>query len=171
MTDRLNAEGHDESQYLPKNVPIVNAFRERRGGVRYEGTAIKAVEWLPDILFDREDEREKPYNDTCVSVYGYHINTLHSLGMRATNNILFDPVFAVTQLPAVDTYAAIIHGLAKPESIVLLWTVCTERNHGNIGLARSFIGTIRHAIENAQSIIDALTEKRKRTLEQTNQEK
>jgi hypothetical protein len=170
--NRLNADGHDESQYLPKvldkitgkivSLPPVNAFRERQGGVRYEGTSIKAMQWLPDILFDRENERERPYNDTCVSFYGYYVQTGQALGVSDVRNILFDRLEEGTQLPPVDTFAAIMRGLVKPESHMLLWVVCDDRNRGNLRLANHLIGTIRHAVEHAQEIIDALTAKRRK---------
>jgi len=167
----LNAEGHDESQYLPKvfnkatgkmeNMPVVNAYRERQGGVRYEGEAIKALQWMPDIIFDRENEKERPYNDTCVSFYTYHVQANQSLGISDIKNILFDKAQDVSSLPPIDTYSAILRGLVKPESNMLLWVVCNERNKGNVALARHLIGTIRHAIENAQIIIDNLAKNRK----------
>ncbi len=113
MRERLNAEGHDESQYLPCDVPIVNAFRERKGGVKYEGTAIKAMQWMPDILFDRENEKEKAYNDTCVSVYGYYVMAAQTLGISDVRNILFDWIEDAVQLPPVDTFRAIMTGLVK----------------------------------------------------------
>lgn len=171
MREHLNAEGHDENQYLPKflnkatgkmeDMPPVNAFRERQGGVKYEGKAIKAVRWMPDILFDRENKREKPYNDTCVSFYGYYVQAGQALGISDIRNILFDRVEEGTQLPPADTFSAIMHGLCKAESHMLLWVICDDRNRGNIPLAKHLIGTIRHAIENTQKIINDLTKKRK----------
>lgn len=171
MRERLNSEGHDESQYIkpllnPKTgkmemPPIVNPFRERQGSVRYEGTAIKAIQWLPDILFDRDNEMEKPYNDICVSFYGYYIQAGQTLGISDIRNILFDPIDDISELPPTDTFRAIMTGLRLPESNMLLWVICDDRNHGNVHLARHLIGTIRHAIENTKNIIDELTQKRR----------
>lgn len=166
MRLRLNADGHDESQYLPRDVPIVNAFREKRGGVRYEGTAVKAIQWMPDILFDRDNEKEKPYNDTCVSFFGYYVMAGQALGISDIRNILFDRIEEGTQLPPVDTFSAIMLGLAKPESNMLLWVVNDDRNRGNVALGRHLIGTIRHAVENMQNILDTLAQKRR--LEKSN---
>lgn len=168
----LNADGHDESQWLPRkwtnpktgkeeDYPVINAHRVSKGDIRYDGVAIKARQWLPDILFDRSDERQKPYNDTCVSFFGYYVSAMQALGISDIRNILFDVVEQAERLPPVDTYSAILRGIPKPESNALLWVVLDERNRGNIALAHKMLGTIRHAIDNTAKVIDKLVEVRK----------
>lgn len=159
MRDRLNAEGHDESQYLPNGMPPVNAFREQHGNVQWEGLSIRALTWMPDILFVRRSI-EKVHLDTCVSFYGAVVETRKVLKIGDIRGILFDKPDELTT-PKVDVFFNIVHGLCKPEANMLLWLVCDEYNRGNISLAHKLIGTIKHGIENAQKIIDNLRERAK----------
>lgn len=155
MLNRLNADGHDESQYLPRGTPPVNAFRERKGGVVLQGTAIKALAWFPDILFNRRII-EKEHLDTCVSFFKALVETQRELGIGDIRGILADRSEDGEQKHR-DTFFAVMHALRKPEANMLLWTICDDRNRGNIPLACHLIGTIKHALENTQIIIDNLS--------------
>lgn len=149
---RLNGEGHDESQYLPRGTPPVNPFRERQGGVRWEGTSCKALSWFPDRLYHLQII-EKHHLDTAISFITAMINTQKVLGIGDIRGILHDKPEELNS-PKGDVFYAILNRLCKPESNMLLWLVCDDRNRGNTSLARHLIGTIKHALENTQKIID-----------------
>lgn len=155
---RLNAEGHDESQYLPRDCPPVNAFRERQGGVIYEGTAIKALSWLPDILFDKQ-RITKPHLDTSNSFFRILVNAKRTLGICDLRGTLFEK-FPNGISSDTDAFLEIIRGISRPESNILIWLVWDDYNRKNVPLALHVMGTIHHALENAQNVIDMIAKKR-----------
>lgn len=152
---RLNAEGHDESQYLPRGIPPVNPFRAQHKGVRWEGTSIKAMNWLPDLMLDREF-LTKDHQTTCLSFYSAVISTRKLLGITDLRGYLADSQMG-DALPK-DIFFAICNGLKKWKSNLCLWVVCNEYNMGNIELAYKIRGNIQESLEDAQKIIDNLRE-------------
>jgi hypothetical protein len=152
--NRLNSEGHDESQYLPLGTPPVNAFRAQHGTVKWEGTSCKAISWMPDKLYDLKII-DKHHLDTASSFLTAKIHTQKVLGIADIRGILHDKPDALSA-PRGDVFFALLKQLCKPELNMLLWVTCDDRNHGNIPLACQLIGTIKHALENAQKIIDNL---------------
>lgn len=170
--NRLNADGHDESQYLPKvfdpvtgkmiPTPPVNAFRAQHGNVVYEGDLIRQLEWLPDILYAHA-VIDKCHLDTALSFYTAYIETMKALKIGDIKGILNDKTDELST-PKGDIFFAVMHGLCKPEANMMLWLVCDDRNRKNTLLARHLIGTIKHALENSQIIIDNLKKKNNNTL-------
>lgn len=152
--NRLNHEGHDASQYLPRGVPPVNAYRATKGDIVREGESIKAISWMPDRLYVA-DRLSKEEVNTCTMFYSILIATRRVLGICDLRGILTDKTMEnPTKSLEVDYFMEIMNGLPRPEGNMLLWVVCDEYNHGNLELACMLLGTIQHAIENTKNIID-----------------
>lgn len=159
MMRRLNAEGHDETQYLPRGTPPVNPFRERQGGVKWEGTGVKALTWMPDIMNDTLDEegRELLTRDqlhTCESFFRAVVATGNELKIDRLKIYMGDSV--EDEKKAKDIFYAIMTRLLPYQSNLMLWVVCDDRNRGNIALAKHLKSSIQNAVDCAQKVISAL---------------
>ena len=150
--NRLNSEGHDESQYLPKGTPPVNAFRAQHGNVKWEGESIKAMSWMPDILFDKEIISKK-HLDTSNNFFRIVVQAKRTLGICDLRGGLFDKHETGAAFEA-DLFLEIWRSIPKSEFNMLLWFVWDDYNRGNVALAIHLRGTIQHGLENAQKIID-----------------
>lgn len=160
MRFRLNAEGHDESEYLPPGTPSVNAYRAAHGKLEWVEKTLHAKTWMPDKLFElRKIEQE--HLDTALCCFLCLMQTLQTLGLGEVKGILVDAPLIITQREAIDTFHALMRELPKPESNMMLWVIRDDRNRGNTRLACHLIGTIKHALENARNIIDKLQEGRR----------
>jgi hypothetical protein len=163
----LNAEGIDESQFLPKefnkktgkyeSIPPVNAFRAKHGNIKWAGESIKDASWLPEILFNADTE-EKGYIDTSNSFFRILVHAKRTLGICDLRGSLFEnhPYGITTE---TDMFLEIIRNVVKPEVTVSIWLVWNEYNRGNLPLAQKLIGTIKHGLENIQSCIDNCNKK------------
>lgn len=162
----------DKTQFLPDKelnvktgemvpVPRVNAFRAKQGNVRYEGQAIKALTWMPDIMLDRE-WINGDHMHTCGIFYRAVVATRKALGIGDLRAYLAEsrPDGAGA---ACDVFFAVLSQLPKAQSNMCLWVVCDEYNRGNFMLAYNLRGTIQAALENAQIIIDREKEKAENT--------
>lgn len=167
--NRLNSEGHDESQYLPKkwfnpktekeeSYPVVNPFRAQHGKVRLEGEEIKALTWLPDILHDTygEDGKEllsRDYLQICETIFRIVMSARNALGISDLRSFLGAEQLN-QHLSARDPFFALLSKLLPYQSNMVLWIVCDEYNRGNIDLARKLIETIRNSLDLAKKVID-----------------
>jgi hypothetical protein len=151
---RLNSEGHDESQYLPKGIPPINPFRAQHGNLQWEGEAIKDVSWLPEKLYVIE-KITKPHLDSASSFQRALIMAERTLGISDIRGALFDK-HADGQNSDTDMFLEFVRKLAKPEISTLTWFVFDKYNHGNINLALHLIGTIQHGLENVQKVIQGI---------------
>lgn len=164
MPQQLNSEGHDESQYLPKkwlnprtgkeeDYPVVNPWRAGKGDIkRNEDDKLESMTWLPDVLFERKHIQQQHLN-TAKSFFRILVQAKKALGICDLRGQLFD------RYPAgisddIDMFIQINRRLVKPESNILIWLVWDDYNRGNVALAMRVIGTILHALENAQEVID-----------------
>lgn len=166
MRNRLNSEGHDESQYLPHGVPPVNAFRAAKGDIKRIGEEIRARHWMPDLLFDY-GHFEKEHVDTCLSFYAILIGARRVLGICDLLNAITDKMAMEASNAEVDSFVEIMRGLPKPEMNMLIWVVDNDRNHRNISLAFHLIGTITHAIEHTQKIIVEISDRKSKMQKST----
>ena len=130
---KLNAEGHDGSQYLPRGTPPVNAFRAQHGNVRWEGEAIKALTWLPDILFERKII-EECHLHTANSFLRVLIHAKRTLGITDLRGALFDK-FPDSMPTENDLFLEICRELPRPEANAIIWLVWDDYNRRNIALA------------------------------------
>jgi hypothetical protein len=165
----LNAEGVDESQFLPKEfnkklgkyekVPPVNAYRAKHGNIKWAGDSIKDASWLPELIFNGDTE-EKVYLDTANSFFRILVHAKRTLGICDLRGALFESYpSGISQ--DTDLFLEILRHVVKPEVTVLIWLVWNDYNHGNIALAKKLIGTIKHGLENVQRVLDD-TKKRER---------
>lgn len=166
---KLNSEGHDESQYLPKkwynprtgreeDYPIVNPFREKHGGVVTEGKSIKALTWLPDKLHLQLDtDGNQLINgdqlNTCRSFYRAVVSTRNELRIDNVRNLVGQ---SPTPGEPTDIFFAVVRGLLPYQANMCLWVVCDEYNRGNLELAQKLIVSIQNSLDLAQKIIDSL---------------
>lgn len=155
--NRLNHEGHDESQYLKKGTPPVNPFRMQHGKVKWEGEAIKALTWLPDVLQDI-GYLEKEHHDTCRSFERILIQAKRTLSICELKGALFDKAPEEIRND-VDMYLLIKNTLICSEMQIMIWLVEEENSISNIEAAASLNGKIKHAIENTQKTIDNVSKK------------
>lgn len=158
--NRLNSEGHDESQYLPKGMPPVNPFRAQHRGIKWEGQAVKALTWLPDILNamlnDSGNELlTRDHIATCTRFYSAVVSTRKTLGISDIRGYIAEPT-GKNDSRETDIFFSVVNGLLKYQSNLCLWVVCDEYNRGNIKLASHLIGSIQQSLDNAQKIIDSL---------------
>lgn len=156
--NRLNSDGHDESQYLPKGTPPVNPFRAQHEGIKWEGESIRAKTWLPDILEEQLDENAHPLLSgdqvhTCKSFLRSVVGTRNALGITDLRIYVGQPN---SEAESKDIFFSIMRGLVAYQANLCLWVVCDEYNRGNISLARKLIGSIQQSLDNAQKLIDSL---------------
>lgn len=159
MRDRLNYLGHDESQYLPRGVPPVNPWRAQHGHVKWEGEAIKALTWMPDILHATLNEEgnellTRDYVHTCESIFRIVTSTRHALGLSDLRSFIGGSISAIESTPKTDPFIALLTGLMPYQSNLCLWVVCDEYNNGNVELAKKLITSICNSLDRAQKIID-----------------
>lgn len=148
----LNSEGHDESQYLPRDTPPVNPYRAQHKGIRWEGKAIKNIIWLPEILFEKEIIT-KEHLDTASSFFRILVHAKRTLGICDIRGPLFDKAPSGVSNEC-DMFIEIHKKLPKSQTQAIIWFVWDEYNRGNHVLAYHLIGTIKHGLENAQICID-----------------
>jgi hypothetical protein len=159
--NRLNSEGHDESQYLPKGIPPVNAFRAQHNGIKWEGQAIRSLTWLPDILNATLDENGKELLNrdhiaTCTRFYSAVVSTRKTLGISDIRGYIADSKGEKNDNPS-DIFFSVVNGLLPYQSNLCLWVVCDEYNRGNFKLAQKMIQSIQQSLDNAQKIIDEIS--------------
>ncbi len=170
MRERLNAEGHDESQYLPKkwinpktgkeeDYPVVNVWRMGKGDIIInEDDKYEVPTWLPRRLF-RNGSFTKELFDTSNSFFRILVHAKRTLGITDLRNILFEKPPASGQNIQVDMFIELKRALALPEMNAIIWLVWDDYNRGNTGIAYQIIGTIKHGLENCQMVIDKFKEK------------
>lgn len=171
--NRLNADGHDESQYLPKkwinpksgkeeDYPVVNECRAKKGDIvqlETDGGLNKALTWLPDKLNHMRDDNGKEllnrdYLHICESIYKIVMSARHSLGISDLRSFIGgEAIIQVGILPS-DPFFAILSKLMPYQSNMVLWVVCDEYNRGNIALARKCISSILGSLDMAKKVID-----------------
>lgn len=161
MTTRskLNADGSDPQYYLPRGVPPVNPWRMQHGQVRWEGEAIKALTWMPDMLNNTLDVNGNPcltpdYIHTCESIFRIVTSARVALGLSDLRSFISANKTDAQSSRKTDPFFALLTGLLPYQSNLCLWVVCDEYNHGNIELAKRLIWSIRNSLDNAQKIID-----------------
>lgn len=165
---RLNADGIDESQWLPEKVynekteqwdkvPIVNAFREMKGDIVQldeDGGVHKVINWLPDAL-KSNGYIEKEHHDTCKTFERILIQAKRTLSICQLKGPLFEKPPEEIKNDA-DMYILIKNKLIRREMIIMIWLVEETKTDGNMRAANDLIGKIHHAIENSQRIIDSV---------------
>lgn len=162
MRERLNADGHDESQYTkavfnPKTCkmempPIVNAFRAQHGHIkRNSDDKLVDLTWLPAVLEDK-GIIEKVHLDTCKSFLRVLIQAKRTLGVCELKGPLYDKAPEEIRNDA-DLYLLIKHGVSKQDLLNLIWLVEEKYTQGNVWAADAIIGNLLHALEAAQQII------------------
>ena len=156
--NRLNADGHDKSQYLPRGTPPVNPFRAQHKGIEWDGESIKVKTWMPDILLKTLDEfgKEMLTRDqvhTCESMFRAITATRNSLGINDLRAFIGE---SKGDGEPKDIFFAVIHGLLPYQANLCLWVVCDEYNRGNLPLAKKLITNIQQSIDLAQILIDNL---------------
>lgn len=155
---RLNADGHDESQYLPRDTPAVNAYRAAQGGISWDGQSIKHLTWMPDKLHYKLTEEGKPYLDrdrlqTCEGLYRAVTGTRSALGISDLRIYVGEKSEGGEPK---DIFFAVLRKLLPYQSNLCLWTVCDEYNRGNLPLAMQLISSIHNALDMAADVIKAL---------------
>lgn len=170
--NRLNADGHDESQYLPRKwfnpktgkdepFPIVNATREAKGDIqRNADDKLECATWMPIILNRKITQDGKPWLDddmlhTCKRAERAILSGLSALGIPTIRNFMSGDMSTVKLTPK-DPFLMLLTGMLPVYSTALLWVICDERNRGNIPLALKIFPTIAQAIEHAKKILDDL---------------
>lgn len=164
---RLNADGIDESQWLPKvfnkhtglleRIPPVNPFRQQHGIVKWEGESIKAISWMPDLLFAKLDaDGNQLLNGdhlmTCKAFYSAVVSTRKALGISDLRGYLSDPGQGN---PATgDVFFTVMTKLLPYQANMCLWVVCDEYNRGNVALAEKLITSIQNSLDLARKVID-----------------
>lgn len=170
MRIHLNAEGHDESQYIkavlnPVNgkmekPPLVNAFRNAKGDIFINADdKSECPTWMPRILNLKLNEHGKKIMDddalhTCRRVERATLSALAVLGLSDIRSFISGNCQNISELPAYDPFKALLVGLLPVYSTALLWVICDERNRGNVPLAMKIIGTITQAVELSKNILD-----------------
>lgn len=157
---RLNQDGHDESQYLPRGTPPVNPFRAQHGKLEWVERTLHAKTWLPDILNTTLNDKGDPLLNTdnlttCMRFYSSLVSTRKALGISDIRGYIADPQKGSNK-PETDIFYAVMTGLLKYQSNLCLWIVCDEYNRGNLKLAEKMIGSICNSLDLAQNIIDNL---------------
>lgn len=159
---RLNHDGHDASQYLPRGVPPVNAYRAQHGSVRWEGEAIKALTWLPDIL-EHRGRINGDHLNVCLTIKRATTSTMNALAIENVRAYLTDVVAVQNKCQCIDKakcqcgtdiFYNLLTRLNRKKSYICFWLVTDEMNQGNIGVAIREIGFIKEALEDAHKIID-----------------
>jgi len=168
---RLNADGHDESQYLPKILnpvsgkweepPPVNAYRAAKGDIRRnDDDKIESATWLPRIMFlGRRIEKE--HYDMAVVVECVWLSAKKTLGILDLRGKLFDKVPELGTNVDVDAFLEMHRTMARPELEAVLWFVSFYIRASSAALPLERLGVILHGLENAQNIIDNCKRKRK----------
>lgn len=173
MRRKLNADGHDESEYLPKKwfnpktqkeepYPIVNSFRAKKGDVVMldeDGGVHKALKWLPDILHRTLDENAKElltgdHVHICESIFRIACSAKVALGIADLRNYSLPVDTSESITVEVDKLFALLKGLLPYQSNLCLWVVFDEYNRGNVVLAKKIISSICSSLDNAKKILD-----------------
>lgn len=157
-------DGIDKSQWLPQyfnpfskrmeRVPPVNAFRQQHGIVQWEGQAIKALTWLPDILNHNKNLDDDELH-ICKRVERAALSAMAALGL-SNLRVFIAGDMNTGSLPEHDPFKEILQGMQPKYSTALLWVICDERNGGNVQLAIKILSTIRTAIGHAKNILEKL---------------
>ena len=153
MRKQLNAEGHDESQYLPKDEPIMNIFRIQHSAVKKEGESIKILSWLPDILFEKNviDKREL---NTAENIYKCWVATNQALGVSHRGmRIASIEIEGIPREPK-DIYFALLSNLLPYQSKLCVWLVKEEPRESIVKHAVAIKSNIINALLQAKNIID-----------------
>lgn len=162
--NRLNADGHDESQYLPKKwfnpktqkeepYPFINAYRKNKGDIFLnKDDQMQTLSWLPDAL-ELKGFIEKEHHDTCKSFERILIQAKRTLGICDIRGVLFE------KLPEeirneLDMFIVLKKELLKSYMVTMIWLVEAEVTNANISVVGGLVGKVHHAIENTQRIID-----------------
>lgn len=153
---RLNSDGHDESQYLPKGTPPVNPFRAQHCGIKWSGKAIRAIDWLPDALYER-GLMEKAHLDTTCCFYRALISTRKTLGISDILGSISERFPIAGNQTIIDIFFPVMTELSKPQSTLLLWLVEEKNSEGNIMAAFRLAQNILATLEQTQNIIDRLS--------------
>lgn len=141
----------DQTQYLPKHEPRVNAFRSQHYGLHWDGNVIKNFTWLPDLLLAREYITQD-HLSTCMSV---------NRALQAMKNALGISKSAYSAKSdgdgeAKNIFTAIITQMNKRNSNLCLWVSHNDYNKMNYEHAIDNIGYIKSSLELAQKVIDDL---------------
>jgi hypothetical protein len=156
-------EAIDTSQWLPKDIPVINAYRASKGDIkRNSDDKLQSITWLPHILHDM-NRITKEHLDTAKSFERILIHAKRTLGICDIRGVLYDK-HPAGQSHDTDVFLEIIRVIPKPESNIIVWLVWDDYNRGNSILALKVIGTIQHGLENAQKVLDNIAEKRNNAL-------
>lgn len=169
--NRLNADGHDESQYLGKildprsgkmiPIPPINAFRAAKGDIiRNTDDKLESITWMPRRLNITLDDRGHKLIDddqlhTCKSVERAALSAMAALGLSSIRVFMAGDM-NLAGLSQIDPFKAILTLMKPCYSTALLWVICDERNGGNTQLAIKMLGSIHTGISFAKEILDSL---------------
>jgi len=174
--NKLNAEGHDESQYLPtkwynpkteKEEPyqVVNAFRAAKGDVIINETGYyeSLTAFFPNQLSKILDEKgqnllSRDDVHTCKRIERAVLSAWAVLKFGHLKNFTIGDDIDTSKLPKHDPFVALLTGLLPYQSNICLWVIFDDRNRGNIPLATKLISSIRNSIDLAKNILDNLPE-------------
>lgn len=157
--EKLEADGSNRNYYLPKGMPLVNPFRMQHGKVRWEGEAIKALTWLPDILHETLDDKgrellSRDYVHICETVQRIVISAKQCLGLSDLRGYIGAQGLSTLPLPQSDPFVALLSKLMPYQSNLVLWVVCDDYNRGNVALAEKLITSICNSLDLAKKVID-----------------
>ena len=150
----LNAEGHDESQYLPEGVEVVNPFRKQHTSISVEGELHKAIEWLPDILFEKHCITKRQL-DTAFTFLRILVNAKKALGTCDLRGVMFDKYpYGISS--DVDPFLEIKRKIGKYDFNALIWLVWNDYNRGNISLALQKLSHLKRILDHTQYSLDEI---------------
>ena len=163
MRTKMNAQGHDESQYLPRGVPPVNPFRAKHGKIEWVNQTLHAKTWMPDILTTTLNENGKPlfeteHLETCIRLFKALVATNQALKISDLHMQLASEEIQGMPRNPKDIYFAIMRELLPHQSNLCWWVICDDRNHGNVELATHLISSIQNSLVLAEKVIDSLRE-------------
>lgn len=168
--NRLNADGHDESQWIKpvfnrasekmEMPPIVNPYREAKGDiVRNEDDKLESVHWLPRIM-QRQGQITKEHFDTARSFERLLIHSRRTLGICDIKGKLFDMMPSSGIDDSTDLFLEIVRVVVRPEVTRIVWFVDMNFPCSSAALPIAMLGVIHHGLENIQNVIDMHNQKR-----------
>lgn len=177
MRQRLNSEGHDESQYLPKTwynpktqmdepYPVVNAFRAAKGDIVHlqeDGEVARALVWLPHALhlkLDHCGQRiiSSDHLHTCETLNRVLRIVKVALGLSDLRAYTDGQAGEMAPSAERDIFVELIKGLPVFQGRVGFWFAEADFTPQNSRAALQWLGAIYAALDSAQNIIDATRE-------------
>lgn len=165
MKSKLNADGHDESQWIKKEFnpktgkmempPLINAFRAAKGDIfRNSDDKLESPEGLPRIMFINGRISEDDFN-TAKRVESIWIHAQRTLGISSIKGVIASDVAPANSIdPNTDRFLEMWRHIPRNEFEQMLWFVSFRIKAMSAALPLDRLEIIQSGLQKAQKMID-----------------